>query len=84
MANVAIKGYGSPSALIPLATMTEPCSPLLPRKQLVELNRMDGFSAGLIQDNDLKRWEIMIIGSADTFYEGGVFKAHLTRSGHLK
>lgn len=33
-----------------------------------ELNRnpVEGFSAGLIDDNDLYRWEIMIMGPPDT------------------
>lgn len=52
---------------------------LLLRKQLAELNRnpVEGFSAGLIDDNDVYKWEVMIIGPADTLYEGGFFKAHL-------
>nr|XP_005906732.2 PREDICTED: ubiquitin-conjugating enzyme E2 G1 [Bos mutus] len=47
---------------------------------LHELNKnpVEGFSAGLIDDNDLYRWEVLIIGPPDTLYEGGVFKAHLT------
>ncbi|XP_027481207.1 ubiquitin-conjugating enzyme E2 G1 isoform X1 [Zalophus californianus] len=47
---------------------------------LLELNKnpVEGFSAGLIDDNDLYRWEVLIIGPPDTLYEGGVFKAHLT------
>ncbi|XP_075957707.1 ubiquitin-conjugating enzyme E2 G1a isoform X1 [Anarhichas minor] len=47
---------------------------------LKELNKnpVEGFSAGLIEDNDLYRWEVLIIGPPDTQYEGGVFKAHLT------
>uniref|UniRef100_A0A673JLL4 Ubiquitin-conjugating enzyme E2 G1 n=1 Tax=Sinocyclocheilus rhinocerous TaxID=307959 RepID=A0A673JLL4_9TELE len=47
---------------------------------LTELNKnpVEGFSAGLIDDNDLYRWEVLIIGPPDTLYEGGVFKAHLT------
>ncbi|XP_011835848.1 PREDICTED: ubiquitin-conjugating enzyme E2 G1 [Mandrillus leucophaeus] len=47
---------------------------------LRELNKnpVEGFSAGLIDDNDLYRWEVLIIGPPDTLYEGGVFKAHLT------
>ncbi|KAL4660589.1 ubiquitin-conjugating enzyme E2 G1 isoform X1 [Arapaima gigas] len=60
--------------------MTEPQSVLLLRRQLAELNKnpVEGFSAGLIDDNDLYRWEVLIIGPPDTLYEGGVFKAHLT------
>nr|XP_031362282.1 ubiquitin-conjugating enzyme E2 G1 isoform X2 [Lonchura striata domestica] len=50
------------------------------RTVLHELNKnpVEGFSAGLIDDNDLYRWEVLIIGPPDTLYEGGVFKAHLT------
>uniref|UniRef100_A0A8C4WVV0 Ubiquitin-conjugating enzyme E2G 1a (UBC7 homolog, yeast) n=1 Tax=Eptatretus burgeri TaxID=7764 RepID=A0A8C4WVV0_EPTBU len=46
----------------------------------IELNKnpVEGFSAGLIEDNDIYRWEVVIIGPQDTLYEGGVFKAHLT------
>ena len=35
---------------------------------LIELRKrpVDGFSAGLIDDNDIFRWAIMIIGPRDT------------------
>ncbi|XP_052014053.1 probable ubiquitin-conjugating enzyme E2 C [Apodemus sylvaticus] len=48
-------------------------------QSLAELNKnpVEGFSAGLIDDNDLYRWEVLIIGPPDTLYEGGVFKAYL-------
>ncbi|KAJ8711363.1 hypothetical protein PYW07_008605 [Mythimna separata] len=57
----------------------EPQSSLLLKKQLAELNKnpVEGFSAGLIDDNDIYRWEVLIIGPPDTLYEGGFFKAHL-------
>lgn len=44
-----------------------------------ELNKnpVEGFSAGLIDDNDIYQWEVLIIGPPDTLYEGGFFKAHL-------
>jgi len=44
-----------------------------------ELNKnpVEGFSAGLIDDNDIYRWEVLLIGPPDTLYEGGFFKAHL-------
>ncbi len=29
-------------------------------------NPVEGFSAGLIDDNDLYRWEVLIIGPPDT------------------
>lgn len=34
----------------------------------VELNKnpVEGFSAGLIDDNDIYRWEVLIIGPPDT------------------
>lgn len=73
--------WGSPGAGPGLAwRMTELQSALLLRRQLAELNKnpVEGFSAGLIDDNDLYRWEVLIIGPPDTLYEGGVFKAHLT------
>ncbi|KAG8224970.1 hypothetical protein J437_LFUL009702 [Ladona fulva] len=62
-----------------LPFMSEPQSALLLRKQLAELNKnpVEGFSAGLIDDNDIYRWEVLIIGPPDTLYEGGFFKAHL-------
>ncbi|KAI9509926.1 ubiquitin-conjugating enzyme [Russula earlei] len=53
---------------------------LLLRRQLSELTKhpVEGFSAGLVDENNLYEWEIMIIGPADTLYEGGFFKARLT------
>uniref|UniRef100_V5IK34 Putative ubiquitin conjugating enzyme protein n=1 Tax=Ixodes ricinus TaxID=34613 RepID=V5IK34_IXORI len=59
--------------------MAEHQSALLLRKQLNELkkNPVEGFSAGLIDDNDIYKWEVLIIGPPDTLYEGGFFKAHL-------
>jgi len=39
---------------------------------------VDGFSAGLVDDNNLLEWDVMIIGPADTLYEGGFFKARLS------
>jgi len=52
---------------------------LLLRKQLAELNKnpVEGFSAGLIDDEDIFRWEVMIIGPPETLFEGGFFKCHL-------
>ncbi|XP_022340977.1 putative ubiquitin-conjugating enzyme E2 7 [Crassostrea virginica] len=54
-------------------------SALLLKKQLADLNKnpVEGFSAGLIDDEDLYKWEVVIIGPQDTPYEGGFFKAHL-------
>jgi len=59
--------------------MTDSQAVLLLKKQLAELRKrpVDGFSAGLIDDNDIFRWAIMIIGPRDTLYEGGFFTAHL-------
>lgn len=59
--------------------MAEPQSALLLRKQLTELNKnpLAGFSVGLINDNDIYKWEVLLIGPTDTPYEGGCFKAHL-------
>ncbi|MGH0161655.1 UNVERIFIED_CONTAM: hypothetical protein FKN15_041602 [Acipenser sinensis] len=41
-------------------------------------NPVEGFSAGLIDDNDIYKWEVVIIGPQDTLFEGGFFKAYLT------
>jgi len=51
-------------------------SALLLRRQLAELNKhpVDGFSAGLIDDEDIFKWEVLIIGPPDTPYEGGFFQ----------
>ncbi|KXN68789.1 ubiquitin-conjugating enzyme E2 g [Conidiobolus coronatus NRRL 28638] len=59
--------------------MATPTSALLLQKQLKELNKkpVEGFSAGLVNDNNIYEWEIMIIGPPDTLYEGGFFKAKL-------
>uniref|UniRef100_A0A3B5LHQ2 Ubiquitin-conjugating enzyme E2 G1 n=1 Tax=Xiphophorus couchianus TaxID=32473 RepID=A0A3B5LHQ2_9TELE len=47
---------------------------------LPELNKnpVEGFSAGLIDDDDIYKWEVVIIGPQDTLFEGGFFKAYLT------
>ncbi|CEF67310.1 Ubiquitin-conjugating enzyme E2 G1 [Strongyloides ratti] len=44
---------------------------LLLQKQLQELqkNPVDGFSAGLVNDDDVYKWEVLIIGPPDTIYE---------------
>ena len=35
---------------------------------IADLNKhpVDGFSAGLLDDNDIYKWEVMIIGPQDT------------------
>ncbi|KAI1882431.1 hypothetical protein AGOR_G00250630 [Albula goreensis] len=62
-----------------LPTMTDQSSLLL-RKQLAELNKnpVEGFSAGLVSDDDIYQWEVVLIGPQDTLFEGGFFKAYLT------
>ncbi|VDK86515.1 unnamed protein product [Dibothriocephalus latus] len=59
--------------------MTNTASTLLLRKQLAELNKSgpEGFSAGLIDDDNIFKWQVMIMGPADTLYDGGCFKAIL-------
>ncbi|CAJ0952505.1 unnamed protein product, partial [Mesorhabditis belari] len=59
--------------------MAESQSALLLRKQLSELKRnpVEGFSAGLVNDDDLYKWEVLVIGPPDSYYEGGFFKATL-------
>ncbi|KAI0318195.1 ubiquitin-conjugating enzyme/RWD-like protein [Amylostereum chailletii] len=57
-----------------------PSNTLLLRRQLTELTKhpVEGFSAGLVDDNNLLEWEILIIGSVAIFFPGGFFKARLT------
>ncbi|XP_077995383.1 ubiquitin-conjugating enzyme E2 G1-like [Glandiceps talaboti] len=59
--------------------MSDQQASLLLKKQLSDLhkNPVEGFSAGLSDDDDFFKWDVMIIGPADTFYEGGFFKANL-------
>merc|ERR1711976_85236 len=53
-------------------------SSLLLKKQMIELskNASESFSAGLV-DDDIYKWEVIIMGPPDTFYEGGYFKARM-------
>lgn len=39
---------------------------------LTELTKrpVEGFSAGLVDDDNIYEWEVMIIGPPDTLYEG--------------
>uniref|UniRef100_A0A803LCL1 E2 ubiquitin-conjugating enzyme n=1 Tax=Chenopodium quinoa TaxID=63459 RepID=A0A803LCL1_CHEQI len=50
---------------------------LLLQKQLKDLCKhpVDGFSAGLSEENNLFEWSVTIIGPPDTMYEGGFFNA---------
>ncbi|ORZ34946.1 ubiquitin conjugating enzyme E2 [Catenaria anguillulae PL171] len=59
--------------------MTEP-SALLLKKQLKELSKSphEYFSAGLVDDDNIYVWEILVIPPAGTLYEGGFFKAIMT------
>lgn len=49
-------------------------------RQLQQLKKypVEGFSAGLVDDNNLFEWEIIIIGPADSLYEGAILKARLS------
>ncbi|QDZ25206.1 ubiquitin-conjugating enzyme E2 [Chloropicon primus] len=53
---------------------------LLLRKQLKNLmkNPVDGFSAGLTDENNIYEWSVTVIGPPDTLYEGGFFTAILS------
>ncbi|CAF2520543.1 unnamed protein product [Rotaria sp. Silwood2] len=54
-------------------------SALLLLKQLREFNRhpVEGISAGLIDESNPYAWNVILVGPADTLYEGGFFKARL-------
>eukprot|EP00040_Diaphanoeca_grandis_P003881 m.26257 g.26257 ORF g.26257 m.26257 type:complete len:168 (-) comp15333_c0_seq1:231-734(-) len=55
-------------------------SALLLSRQLKDLkkNPVEGFSAGLANEDDIYKWDIMVMGPPDTIFEGGYFKAQLT------
>ncbi|KAL7719716.1 E2 ubiquitin-conjugating enzyme [Entamoeba marina] len=55
-------------------------SALILAKQLQELtkNPVEGFSVGLIDENNIYDWQILIVGPPDTLYEGGMFQATMT------
>lgn len=57
----------------PLLThsFTPPHSPELSK------HPVDGFSAGLADENNVYEWDIMIIGPPETLYDGGFFKARM-------
>ncbi|CAG9466075.1 unnamed protein product [Pedinophyceae sp. YPF-701] len=59
-----------------MSSASESQASLLLKKQLKELmkNPVDGFSAGL-QDDNIFIWEVCIIGPPGTLYEGGFFNA---------
>ncbi|OAY46066.1 ubiquitin-conjugating enzyme E2 14 isoform X2 [Manihot esculenta] len=50
---------------------------LLLQKQLKDLCKkpVDGFSAGLVDENNVFEWSVSIMGPPDTLYEGGFFSA---------
>jgi ubiquitin-conjugating enzyme E2 G1 len=50
------------------------------RRQFCELSRNppEGISVGLGDDDDIFKWQVMLIGPPDTMYEGGFFSATLT------
>ena len=56
--------------------LADPPSALLSPLELSR-NPPDGISVGLGDDDNLFKWEMMIIGPPDTAYEGGFFKAKL-------
>lgn len=53
---------------------------LLLQNELKHLNRnpVHGFSAGLIDDNDVFHWRVTSEGPPNTLYHGGVFVLHIS------
>jgi len=49
------------------------------RKEFTEINEKGDvpFTVGLIDENDMFKWEVLIVGPENTIYEGGVFSAIL-------
>lgn len=51
---------------------------MLLAKQLKELEKhSEGFSVGLLDDDNLYEWQIIVEGPPNTLYEGGYFQAKL-------
>ncbi|GKT32330.1 ubiquitin-conjugating enzyme E2 G1 [Aduncisulcus paluster] len=52
---------------------------LLLGQQLRDFQRdpISGISVGLIDESDIFKWQVVIMGPTDTPYEGGIFKATL-------
>ncbi|WVN88913.1 uncharacterized protein L203_104128 [Cryptococcus depauperatus CBS 7841] len=52
---------------------------LILRKELMRLQKqpVDGFSAGLVDDENILEWGIVIMGPVDTLWEGAILKARL-------
>ncbi|POY72863.1 hypothetical protein BMF94_4118 [Rhodotorula taiwanensis] len=46
--------------------------------QSLRKNPVDGFSAGLVDDDNIFEWEITIFGPPDSLYEGAFLRATLT------
>ncbi|KAK9894823.1 ubiquitin-conjugating enzyme [Cystobasidium minutum MCA 4210] len=55
-------------------------SAALLRRYLMALrkNPVDGFSAGLVDDDNVYEWEVTIFGPQDSLYEGGFLKGRLS------
>eukprot|EP01029_Cantina_marsupialis_P027783 TRINITY_DN773995_c0_g1_i1.p1 TRINITY_DN773995_c0_g1~~TRINITY_DN773995_c0_g1_i1.p1 ORF type:complete len:169 (+),score=51.59 TRINITY_DN773995_c0_g1_i1:69-575(+) len=49
------------------------------RKQLMQLNKnpTEGINVGLVEDGNLFKWNVLIVGPSKTYYEGGMFEALL-------
>ncbi|KAG9487748.1 hypothetical protein GDO78_007503 [Eleutherodactylus coqui] len=60
-------------------------SVLLLRKQLAELNKnpVEGFSAGLIDDNDIYKWEVLLIGPQDTLLASSILSSTVAKNGDV-
>jgi len=63
-----------------MTTSANTNSSLLLRRQLLELTKrpVEGFSAGLVDEDNILEWEVIIMGPPDTLYEGGILKTRLT------
>jgi len=60
--------------------MAAPSTNLHLQRQLLQLkkNPVEGFSAGLVDDENIYEWEITIFGPPDTLYEGAFLRARLS------
>jgi ubiquitin-conjugating enzyme E2 G1 len=67
---------GNDCAFPPILLNLPPFHPFLSTE--LAKQPVDGFSAGLVDDSDIFKWQVTIIGPPDTLYDGGFFKALMT------
>lgn len=55
-------------------------SALVIQKQLKQLSEkpVEGFTVGLVDESNIYKWNVTVVGPPDTLYSGGLFKAKMS------